>query len=65
MYLSVTDSKIVGVCGGISEFFGFNSTTLRIVFVLFAIMGGITKCLNEMNIIYNITYIFNLLFRLC
>ncbi|GAA0865821.1 PspC domain-containing protein [Paraclostridium tenue] len=42
MYLSVTDSKIVGVCGGIAEFFGFNSTTLRIVFVLFAIMGGIT-----------------------
>lgn len=24
MYLSVTDSKIVGVCGGISEFFGLS-----------------------------------------
>lgn len=42
MYLSETDAKLAGVCGGISEFFGFNSTTLRIVFVIFTIMGGIT-----------------------
>ena len=40
MYLSESDSVLGGVCGGISEFFGFNSTTLRIVFVIFVILGG-------------------------
>lgn len=39
MYLSESDSVLGGVCGGISEFFGFNSTTLRIVFVIFVILG--------------------------
>ncbi len=42
MYFSETDAKIAGVCGGISEFFGFNSTTLRVVFVIFALMDGIS-----------------------
>lgn len=42
MYLSETDSKLAGVCGGISDFFGFNSTTLRIVFVIFTLKVGIT-----------------------
>lgn len=40
MYLSESDSVLGGVCGGISEFFGFNSTKLRIVFVIFVILGG-------------------------
>ena len=40
MYLSESDSVLGGVCGGISEFFGFNSTTFRIVFVIFVILGG-------------------------
>ncbi|CEQ18074.1 PspC domain-containing protein [Paraclostridium sordellii] len=40
MYLSESDSVLGGVCGGISEFFGFNPTTLRIVFVIFVILGG-------------------------
>ncbi|MEG2786845.1 MAG: PspC domain-containing protein [Romboutsia sp.] len=40
MYLSENDSVIAGVCGGISEFFGFNSSTLRIVFVIFSLLGG-------------------------
>ena len=33
---------LTGVCGGIDKFFGFNSNTLRIVFVIFALMGGIS-----------------------
>lgn len=41
MYISNKDSVFAGVCGGVAEFFGFNSTTLRIVFVLLAIMDGI------------------------
>lgn len=40
MYLSENDSVIAGVCGGISEFFGFNSSTLRVVFVIFSLFGG-------------------------
>lgn len=42
MYLSETDAMLAGVCGGIAEFFGFNSKTLRIVFVLFGLMDEIT-----------------------
>lgn len=42
MYLSETDAMLTGVCGGIAKFFGFNSKTLRIVFVIFALMGGIS-----------------------
>ncbi|MGL5755541.1 MAG: PspC domain-containing protein [Paraclostridium sp.] len=40
MYLSENDSVIAGVCGGISEFFGFNSSTLRVVFVILSLLGG-------------------------
>lgn len=42
MYLSETDAVITGVCGGIAKFFGFNSKTLRIVFVIFALMVGVS-----------------------
>ncbi|RDY28146.1 PspC domain-containing protein [Romboutsia weinsteinii] len=38
MYLSEKDNKLTGVCGGIAEFFGFNSTVLRVIFVLFILM---------------------------
>ena len=42
MYLSETDAKLVGVCGGISEFFGFNSATLRVVFIIFTLISRFT-----------------------
>ena len=42
MYISNTDARFLGVCGGIAEFFWFNSTTLRIIFIIFAFNGGIS-----------------------
>ncbi|MBO3445913.1 PspC domain-containing protein [Clostridium sp. CCUG 7971] len=42
MYISNNDSVFAGVCGGVSEFFGFKSSTLRIIFVLFTVFGNIT-----------------------
>lgn len=37
---SATDNKIAGVCGGIAEYFGIDSTLVRVLFVLFAMMGS-------------------------
>ena len=31
------DRKIAGVCGGVAEYFGIDSTIVRILFVLFAL----------------------------
>jgi phage shock protein PspC (stress-responsive transcriptional regulator) len=33
------DRRIAGVCGGLGEFFGIDSTLLRIGFVLFGLFG--------------------------
>jgi len=41
-YLSSTDKKIGGVCGGIAEYFSVDSTFVRLLFVLFALFGGLT-----------------------
>lgn len=41
-YLSDTDRKISGVCGGIAEYLDVDSTFVRLLFVLFALLGGIT-----------------------
>lgn len=37
------DRKIAGVCGGVAEYFGIDSTIVRILFILFALtpMNGI------------------------
>jgi phage shock protein PspC (stress-responsive transcriptional regulator) len=37
-YLSTTDKKIGGVCGGIAEYFGIDSLLVRVV-ALFLILG--------------------------
>ena len=34
LYLSDTDKKIGGVCGGLGEFFNKDSTLLRVLFIL-------------------------------
>lgn len=36
LYKSNSNKIIAGVCGGISEYFGFNVTALRILFFLFS-----------------------------
>ena len=37
---SNTDKQLSGVCGGLAEFFGIDSTIIRILFVLLALFGG-------------------------
>lgn len=36
---SNSDRMLLGVCGGIAEYFGWESTIVRIVFVLAALLG--------------------------
>ncbi|NLC44669.1 MAG: PspC domain-containing protein [Clostridiales bacterium] len=38
MYLSETDKKISGVCGGIAEFFDIDSTLIRLAWVILSII---------------------------
>lgn len=40
LYRSRSDSKIAGVCGGLGEHFGVDSTWIRLLFVLFFFLGG-------------------------
>lgn len=37
LYLSHTDKKIAGVCGGIAEYLKIDSTLVRLVFVILAL----------------------------
>ena len=37
---SVTDRKIFGVCGGIADFFGIDSTIIRLVWALLIFCAG-------------------------
>ena len=40
LHKSQTDRKIAGVCGGIAEYFGVDSTVVRLVFALCVIGFG-------------------------
>ena len=37
---SNTDKKIFGVCGGIAEYFGIDSTIVRIIWTILAFVWG-------------------------
>lgn len=37
---SHTDKKIAGVCGGLAEYFGIDSTVVRLIFAFVAVFGG-------------------------
>lgn len=39
LYLSDTDRKIGGVCGGLGEYFDKDSTLFRIIFILLTLMS--------------------------
>ncbi|MCR4957653.1 MAG: PspC domain-containing protein [Prevotella sp.] len=39
-YLSETDKKIAGVCGGIAEYFNVDSLLVRVAFLLFIFSFG-------------------------
>lgn len=40
LYLSSTDKKLAGVCGGIAEYFDLDSTLVRLGWVIFCLAGG-------------------------
>ena len=40
LYKSTTDKKIDGVCGGIAEYLGIDSTLIRLAWILLTIAGG-------------------------
>lgn len=40
LYKSKTDEKIAGVCGGIAEYFGIDSTLIRIAWALLILCAG-------------------------
>ena len=40
LYKSNEDRMLDGVCGGIGEYFGVDSTLVRLALVLFCAMGG-------------------------
>ena len=37
---SVTDKKICGVCGGLADYFEFDSAMVRFAWVMFTVLGG-------------------------
>jgi phage shock protein C len=39
LHLSTRDKKIAGVCGGIAEYFDFDPTLVRILWVLLTLMS--------------------------
>ena len=39
LYRSTTDRRIAGVCGGIAEYFGVDSTVVRLLFIAMLIFG--------------------------
>ena len=40
LYRSITDKKLCGVCGGIGEYFDLDPTLIRILWIVFALLGG-------------------------
>lgn len=41
LYLSKTDKKISGVCGGIAEYFAIDSSLIRLAWILVSILTGV------------------------
>jgi phage shock protein PspC (stress-responsive transcriptional regulator) len=44
LFRSATDRKIAGVCGGLAEYFGLDSTLVRLAAVILAIYPGAVIC---------------------
>lgn len=40
LYRSATDKKLCGVCAGVGEYFGIDSTIVRLAWVVFSLCGG-------------------------
>src|SRR5215211_2147969 len=44
LYRSKTNRKLAGVCGGLAQYFNIDSTLIRVLFVLLAVLGGSGLC---------------------
>lgn len=40
LYKSSTDKKVCGVCGGIANYFNVDPTVIRLIWVIFTLVGG-------------------------
>jgi phage shock protein C len=40
LYRSRSNRQLAGVCGGIAEYFNIDATLVRVLFVVFAVLGG-------------------------
>ncbi|MVX64760.1 PspC domain-containing protein [Clostridium chromiireducens] len=40
LYLSATDKKLAGVCGGFAEYFGLDSTLVRLGYLAMVLLAG-------------------------
>ena len=40
LYKSSTDKKVCGVCGGIANYFDVAPTVIRLIWVIFTLVGG-------------------------
>ncbi|MFW2487312.1 PspC domain-containing protein [Clostridium chromiireducens] len=40
LYLSSTDKKLAGVCGGFAEYFGLDSTLVRLGYLAMVLLAG-------------------------
>ena len=40
LYKSSTDKKVCGVCGGIADYFDVDPTVIRLIWVIFTLVGG-------------------------
>lgn len=45
LYLSATDKKLAGVCGGVAEYLDVDPTIIRLVTVVCAILTGLIPLL--------------------
>ena len=40
LFKSSTDKKVCGVCGGIANYFDVDPTVIRLIWVIFTLVGG-------------------------
>lgn len=40
LYKSSTDKKVCGVCGGIANYFDVDPNVIRLIWVIFTLVGG-------------------------
>jgi len=40
LYRSKNNRQLAGVCGGLAEYFNIDATLVRVLFVVFAVLGG-------------------------